>query len=127
MADELANTEDLLGCSAALALLGDFAGGSRAGDLTGGSPVGAAALLAEVSQQLDDLLGHPELLLRCQALRVRATLNPALTLIGMPASKLAEGVARGQHALLMQQALRVRTPALCAHLIFVCSIQCIML
>ena len=74
MAEELADTEDLLGCSAALALLGDFAGGSNAGDLTGGSPGGVAALLAEVSQQLDALLGHPELLLRCQALRVRASL-----------------------------------------------------
>ncbi|KAK9825186.1 hypothetical protein WJX81_004947 [Elliptochloris bilobata] len=65
LANELAATEDLLGCSAALALLGDLAGGS---------PGGASALLAEVAPQLDALLSHPEALLRCQALKVAANL-----------------------------------------------------
>lgn len=62
LADELAATDDLLGCSAALALLGDLAGRS---------PGGAGALLAEVGPQLGALLAHSEPLLRCQALKAR--------------------------------------------------------
>ncbi len=61
LATELADTGDLLGCSAALALLGELA-----------ARPGAGALAGEFAPQLDALLVHAEPLLRCQAVRVRA-------------------------------------------------------
>ena len=76
---ELSNTADVLSCSVALELVEE---------LSQGGPSTARAISQALSTELTSLLSAPDVLLRCQAIRVRRSTCPLLSWTAMTAAGL---------------------------------------